>query len=100
MIETNRWLARLNSALCCQIESFFGDLGADMKGPSARTLSASKPSELKIGVAIKLGPSGRLAVLSAYCGRGGGSKKKKVSTDRARWRDIFATLYLIHKKFR
>ena len=55
MIETSRWLARLNSALCCQIESFFGGLGADMKGPSARTLSASKSSELKIGAAIKLG---------------------------------------------
>jgi hypothetical protein len=42
MIETNRRLARLNSAVCCQIENFFGGLGADMKAPSARVLGTSK----------------------------------------------------------
>jgi hypothetical protein len=54
MIETNRRLARLNSAACCQIENFFGGLGADMKALSARTLGASKSSELRPVQAMRM----------------------------------------------
>jgi hypothetical protein len=46
MIETNRRLARLNSALCCQIANFFDGLGADVKALSAWRLGASRSSEL------------------------------------------------------
>jgi hypothetical protein len=53
MIETNLRLARLNSALCCQIENFFGGLGADMKAPSARVLGTSK-SELRPVQAMRM----------------------------------------------
>jgi hypothetical protein len=53
MIETNRRLARLNSAVCCQIENFFGGLGADMKAPSARVLGACK-SELRPVQAMRM----------------------------------------------
>jgi hypothetical protein len=54
MIETNRRLARLNSAVCCQIENFFGGLGAGMKAPSARMLGASKSSELRPVQAMRM----------------------------------------------
>jgi hypothetical protein len=54
MIETIRWLARLNSAVCCQIENFFGGFGADMKATGARTLGASKSSELRPVQAIRM----------------------------------------------
>jgi hypothetical protein len=53
MIETIRWLARLHSAVCCQIENFFGGLGADMKAPSARVLGTSK-SELRPVQAMRM----------------------------------------------
>jgi hypothetical protein len=46
MIETIGWLARPNSGACCQIENFFGGVGADTKSPSVRTLGANKSSQL------------------------------------------------------
>jgi hypothetical protein len=52
MIETIRWLARLNSGAYCQIENFFRWLGC--RHEAARMLGASKSSELRPVQAMRM----------------------------------------------